>query len=74
MKIILILVDVVSSIPNGLNHEANDAISLAGTTKGGAAGVSGQSTLSRKSGKKNKINILVIYPYIFLLSNISKEY
>ena len=60
----MILVDIGSSIPNGLNNEANDAASLAGTTKagasgwtnalvtGGAPGVSGQSTLSRKSGKE----------------------
>ena len=45
---------------NGLNHEANDTGSLYGTTKSGAtggwinavAGVSGQSTLSRKSGRE----------------------
>ncbi len=50
------LVDVGSSIPNGLNNEMNDAASLYGPMKSGGvnplAGVSGQSTLSRKSGKE----------------------
>ncbi len=53
--------DVGSSIPNGLNNEMNDAASLYGANKSGAApnawinvgvGVNGQSTLSRKSGKE----------------------
>jgi hypothetical protein len=54
-------------MPNGLNHDTSDAASLYGTTKSGAptgwinalaggggaaAGVGGQSTLSRKSGKE----------------------
>ncbi len=60
--------DVGNSIPNGLSNEINDGASLYGTTKSGqptgwinalagggsgaVAGVSGQSTLSRKSGKE----------------------
>ncbi len=48
--------DIGSSIPNGLNNEANDAASLYGTIKGGGvnaiAGFSAQSTMSRKSGKE----------------------
>ena len=62
-----ILVDIVSSIPNGVSSETVDSASLHGTTKSGAtsgwintltsssgtmAGISGQSTLGRKSGKE----------------------
>ena len=61
------LVDVGNSVPNGLNSDGNDAASLYGTTKSGAptgwtnvlasgsapaVGVSGQSTISRRSGKE----------------------
>jgi hypothetical protein len=66
-RVVLYLVDVGNSVPNGLNNEGNDAGSLYGTTKSGpptgwvnalasgstaAPGVSGQSTISRKSGKE----------------------
>jgi hypothetical protein len=73
----LILVDIGSSMSNGLNNEANDAASLAGTTKagassgwinasaaGGVAGVSGQSTLSRKSGKE-----ILTHPFDLFVSS-----
>ncbi|CAF2620802.1 unnamed protein product [Rotaria sp. Silwood2] len=74
-------IDSSNSMQNGLSNEATDAASLYGTTRGGATtgwinalagstagavqGVSGQSTLSRKSGtsakntdKSNDVRIL----------------
>jgi hypothetical protein len=83
-----ILVDVGRSISNGLNNEANDATSLAGTTRSGAPtgwinvlatgptapGVSGQSTLSRKSGKKHPVDHFSTSNSIFRFSYISKKY
>ena len=54
------LVDIGSSIPNGLN-DATDAASLCGTIKAGGTntvgGFSAQSTMSRKSGKKTDSTI-----------------
>lgn len=51
--------DIGSSLPNGHSSDLNDAMSIYGASKSGKAvglintmaGVSGQSTLSRKSGK-----------------------
>ncbi len=51
--VFFIVVDIGTSIPNGINNEVNDAASLYGTIKNGAVpGASGQSTLSRKSSKE----------------------
>ena len=59
-------VEVAGSIPNGMNADASDGASVHGTARSGppsgwinslaggggaAAGIGGQSTLSRKSGK-----------------------
>ncbi|CAF1456162.1 unnamed protein product, partial [Adineta steineri] len=63
-----VTIDVSNSIPNGINNEVNDGSSLYGTNKSGttgwintlagntavATGVSGQSTISRKSATSAK--------------------
>ena len=85
----MILVDAGSPISNGVSNDAMDTQSLHGTTKSGTAsgwinvlaggsgsvpGVSGQSTLSRKSGNKSSSKENIFKYDSFSDRYISKKY